>query len=124
MSSIGAFLADRRLRATLHPAANELAQRPRRRRLPPGLRSVEVALRAGIDPGYYAKLEQGRATAPSPEILDAVARALELTEAETAHLFDLASEIRRARGTGAREPIPAGVLEALDQVPEAPAYVI
>jgi transcriptional regulator with XRE-family HTH domain len=87
------------------------------------LRSAEVAVRAGIDPGYYAKLEQGRATSPSPEVLDAIGRALELNEAESQHLFDLASQLRRARPTLEPEYLPPGAREVLDGLAASPAYI-
>jgi transcriptional regulator with XRE-family HTH domain len=121
---LGSYLVDRRRRSGLGPSAEETARRPFRRKAPPGLRSAEVAVRAGIDPGYYAKLEQGRATSPSPEVLDALARALELNDAEWQHLFDLARRGRAtwhpARPTG----LPAGARALLDDLRSAPAYVI
>jgi transcriptional regulator with XRE-family HTH domain len=55
-----------------------------------GLRRTEVATLAGVSVEYYTKLERGALSGASPEILDAIARALRLDDAERAHLFDLA----------------------------------
>jgi transcriptional regulator with XRE-family HTH domain len=56
----------------------------------PGLRRGEVAALAAVSVEYYAKLERGALAGASAIILDAIARALQLDEAERAHLFDLA----------------------------------
>lgn len=82
---LGRFLQSRRAlispeRAGLHVSARRRVQ---------GLRREEVALLADISVEYYVRLEQGRATRPSPEVLDALARALELDDVERAHLQDL-----------------------------------
>jgi transcriptional regulator with XRE-family HTH domain len=59
----------------------------------PGLRREELAKLAGVSVDYYTRLEQGRSKSASPVVLDAIARALRLKEAERAHLFDLASPL-------------------------------
>jgi transcriptional regulator with XRE-family HTH domain len=64
----------------------------------PGLRRSEVAALAGISVEYYAKLERGALAGASPSVLDALARALQLDDAERTHLHDLA---RAADGTSA-----------------------
>jgi transcriptional regulator with XRE-family HTH domain len=56
----------------------------------PGLRRSEVAAVAGLSVEYYARLERGQIAGASTSVLDALARALQLDETETAHLFDLA----------------------------------
>jgi transcriptional regulator with XRE-family HTH domain len=56
----------------------------------PGLRRGEVAALAGVSVEYYSKLERGALAGASATILDAIARALQLDDAERAHLFDLA----------------------------------
>ena len=56
----------------------------------PGLRREEVALLAGVSVEYYTRLERGNAQGVSDSVLEALARALQLDEAERAHLFDLA----------------------------------
>ena len=61
------------------------------RRRVAGLRRAEVALRAGVSTDYYVRLEQGRDQHPSPQVLNALARALQLDEDATAHLHRLAN---------------------------------
>src|SRR5215470_18934554 len=82
---LGAYLKDRR--AKLDPAAFGL---PLARRRTPGLRREEVAQRANVSATWYTWLEQGRGGAPSASVLDRIARALMLTDAEREHLFLLA----------------------------------
>src|SRR2546422_5272760 len=65
----------------------------------PGLRREEVAVLAGVSVPYYTRLERGDISGVSQSVLEALARALELDDAERAHLFDLA---RAAQPTGAR----------------------
>jgi transcriptional regulator with XRE-family HTH domain len=93
----------------------------------PGLRRVEVAQLAGVSVEYYSRLERGNLTGVSDSVLDALARALHLDEAEHAHLYDLA----RAAGPAARKrhrPAPQGVRvnvqRLLDAMTEAPAVVM
>jgi transcriptional regulator with XRE-family HTH domain len=64
----------------------------------PGLRRTEVAALAGVSVEYYAKLERGAIAGVSASVLDAIARALQLDDAERAHLFHLA---HAADGTSA-----------------------
>jgi transcriptional regulator with XRE-family HTH domain len=87
----------------------------------PGLRREELAVLAGLSPDYYSRLEQGRQANISDEVLDALARALRLDEAERAHLHDLAAptERRNVRTQAVQRP-DAGLLRlmgALDHVP-------
>src|SRR5215813_14965904 len=58
----------------------------------PGLRRDELAMLAGISTEYYTRLEQGRDRRPSPQVLDAVARALGLDDEAAAHLHAIARE--------------------------------
>lgn len=94
-SEVNAFLTSRR--AKLTPERVGLAATGRNRRVP-GLRRNEVADLAGVSVEYYARLERGDLSGVSESVLDALARALELDEAERLHLADLA----RAAGPGAR----------------------
>ena len=67
----------------------------------PGLRREEVALLAGVSVEYYTRFERGNAQGVSDSVLEALARALQLDEAERAHLFDLAraaNSTARTRG--------------------------
>ena len=96
----------------------------------PGLRRGEVAALAGMSIEYYSKLERGALAGASASVLDAIARALQLDEAERAHLFDLA---RAADGTSAivrprrrstrRWSARASLLWTLEAVTTGPAIV-
>ncbi|MFD9338502.1 helix-turn-helix transcriptional regulator [Streptomyces sp. NPDC060028] len=87
-----------------------------------GLRREELAQLAGLSVDYIVRLEQGRATSPSPQVLSALARSLRLSAAERAHLFLLAGQA--APGPGQlSEHIPAGVRRLLDQLDGAPLSV-
>ncbi|WP_298121498.1 helix-turn-helix transcriptional regulator [uncultured Aurantimicrobium sp.] len=55
----------------------------------PGLRREEVATRAGISLSYYTRLERGNFTGASESVVNSLARALDLSETERIHLFDL-----------------------------------
>src|SRR4029079_11870530 len=83
-------LADflRRRRLAIRPGEVGLADGPRRRTA--GLRREEVALLAGMSVDYVVRLEQGRSSQPSTQLLAALARALRLSDDERAHLFHLA----------------------------------
>ena len=64
----------------------------------PGLRREEVALLAGVSVDYYTRLERGNLSGVSETVLEALARALQLDDAERAHLFDLARATQPCRG--------------------------
>src|SRR5437870_7740664 len=100
-SEIREFLTSRRAKIT--PEQAGLPTNGDNRRVP-GLRREEVALLAGVSVDYYTRLERGNANGVSETVLEALARALQLDEAERAHLFDLA---RAARTTPARRRRPA-----------------
>src|SRR5205085_5983605 len=85
-SEIREFLTSRRARIT--PEQVGLASFGPRR--VPGLRREEVAVLAGVSVPYYTRIERGDMNGVSDSVLEALARALELDEAEHAHLFDLA----------------------------------
>ncbi|MGX6449789.1 helix-turn-helix domain-containing protein, partial [Patulibacter sp. S7RM1-6] len=84
--ALGDFLRSRRGRLT--PDAVGLPTYGRRR--VSGLRREELAQLAGISPTYLTRLEQGTSTNASRSVVEALARALELDDAERAHLHDLA----------------------------------
>ncbi len=116
--ALGAFLRARRER--IAPARVGLAGGGRRRT--PGLRRAEVAARAGVATDYYARVEQGRGGAPTPAVLDALARALLLSEPERLHLHRLA---QRAGPPGAPVAAVAPQTHALlDALAGQPALVL
>jgi transcriptional regulator with XRE-family HTH domain len=88
----------------------------------PGLRRDELAMLAGISTEYYTRLEQGRDRRPSPQVLDAVARALGLDGDATAHLQSLGAPEAPRRRRGA-ERVRPGVQQLLDAWVGTPAYV-
>src|SRR3954447_13022595 len=81
----GEFLTSRR--ALITPEQAGLRSYGSRR--VPGLRREEVAVLAGVSVPYYTRLERGDMNGVSQSVLEALARALELDDAERAHLFDL-----------------------------------
>jgi transcriptional regulator with XRE-family HTH domain len=101
---LAAFLRTRRER--LAPGDVALAERRGPRRTP-GLRREEVAELAGISVDYVVRLEQGRGLRPSPDVLEALAAALRLSDDERVYLFDLAGQRpeSRKRAPG-RAPLP------------------
>ena len=98
-SDIRDFLASRRARIT--PEQAGLLPGGGRRRVP-GLRREEVAVLAGVSTDWYTRLEKGHIAGVSEDVLEAVARALQLDEAERTYLFDLA----RAARAGPHAPAP------------------
>jgi transcriptional regulator with XRE-family HTH domain len=94
------------------------------RRRVPGLRREEVAMLAGVSSDYYVRLEQGRDQHPSSQVLDALARALQLDDDATAHLHRLATPPTRPRRKAHRpEKVPAGILQLIASWNQTPAYV-
>jgi transcriptional regulator with XRE-family HTH domain len=113
------FLRIRRGRVT--PADVGLPAGARRRT--PGLRREEVARLAGMSVDYYIRLEQARGPRPSGQVLDALARALRLSEDERTYLFHLVGSAP-GPGAGPRRDVPAGILHLLDRLDDAPAMVL
>ncbi|MDT0444681.1 helix-turn-helix transcriptional regulator [Streptomyces johnsoniae] len=95
---------------------------PGGRRRAPGLRREELSQLAGISADYIVRLEQGRATNPSPQIVEALARALRLKQGERAHLFHLAGLAEPGPGVVPRHITP-GVHRILDRLNGTPVAV-
>jgi transcriptional regulator with XRE-family HTH domain len=87
-----------------------------------GLRREEVAMLAGISADYYLRLERGRDTNPSEQVLSALARVLHLDDVEHRYLRDLATPSRAARPRTRPERVPAR-LHSLLATLELPAFV-
>src|SRR5690349_5874927 len=116
-------LADflRRRREAIRPTEVGIADGPRRRI--PGLRREEVARLAGMSADYIVRLEQGRSSQPSTQLLSALARALRLNDDERDHLFHLAGhQPPPAEGIG--RLARAGLVRMLDLLGDTPAMVI
>jgi transcriptional regulator with XRE-family HTH domain len=118
------FLATRRARITPHQVGLPVHDTSRR---VPGLRREEVAVLAGVSIDYYTRLERGNLTGVSDSVLEAVARALQLDEAERAHLFELARTANDTPSTRRRRPTPPrvrpGLQRLVDAMTDAPALV-
>ncbi|POX64451.1 transcriptional regulator [Streptomyces sp. Ru62] len=120
-NELGQYLKARRARIT--PAQAGLMEGTGYRRVP-GLRREEVAALAGLSADYYARLEQGRERHPSPSVLKALARVLQLNPDAQRYLFALASPdaVGEPAGPADREPGP-NLLALLDDWSAHPAIV-
>lgn len=123
-SEVREFLSSRRDRITPDQAGLPVYGGNRR---VPGLRREEVALLAGVSVDYYTRLERGDLSGASDAVLDALARALQLDEAESAHLFDLARTA--SASPTARRPrkkadaVRPSIQRILDAMTDAPAII-
>ncbi|WP_215451716.1 MULTISPECIES: helix-turn-helix transcriptional regulator [unclassified Streptomyces] len=119
MDDLASFLRTRRSR--VDPAAVGIPTDSRRR--VEGLRREEVAHLSGVSVDYYVRLEQGRATQPSEQVLDALARVLGLDETEREHLDRLARQ-RRRRAKAPVGRVRPELVRVLDLVADAPALIM
>jgi transcriptional regulator with XRE-family HTH domain len=124
-NGIRQFLATRRARLT--PQQAGLPDFGGRRRVP-GLRREEVALLAGMSTEYYVRLERGNAKGVSEAVLEGISRALQLDDAERAHLHDLvrAANTRTSalpRRSAQAQQVRPGMQQLLDAMTQVPAVV-
>ncbi|MEV2221291.1 helix-turn-helix transcriptional regulator [Nocardia vinacea] len=123
-TAVREFLSTRRDRVS--PSDVGLPVTGTRRRVK-GLRREEVALLAGVSPEYYIRLERGRATGPSPAIVEAIATVLRLDEDERAHLERLLAaltpEARKHRKATVKDTVSPGIRVLLDSMDHLPAVV-
>ncbi|MGW0768352.1 helix-turn-helix domain-containing protein [Streptomyces sp. NPDC002676] len=121
-AELSEFLRSRRAR--LKPEDVGLRDFGRHRRVP-GLRREELAQLAGVSVAYYTRLEQGNGRNVSAEVLDSIARALRLTDAEHAHLTHLAKPKGHKKKPAARQQqVRATLRHLLDAIDGVPAYVV
>jgi transcriptional regulator with XRE-family HTH domain len=121
-AELSEFLRTRRAR--LQPEDVGLRGFGRQRRVP-GLRREELAQLAGVSVAYYTRLEQGNGRNVSAEVLDSIARALRLTEAEHAHLRHLANPQQYKKKPSLRpQQVRVAVQQLLDALDGVPAYVV
>jgi transcriptional regulator with XRE-family HTH domain len=121
-SEVRDFLASRRAKIT--PERAGLPAFGANRRVP-GLRREEVALLAGVSVDYYTRLERGNLSGVSESVLEALAGALQLDEAERAHLLDLAraaNATMRSRRRPGQQLVRPSVQRILDAMAGTPAY--
>jgi transcriptional regulator with XRE-family HTH domain len=122
-AEIREFLASRRARITPEQAGLPAYGGNRRVK---GLRREEVALLAGVSIDYYVRMERGNLGGASDAVLEGLSRALQLDDAELAHLYDLARASASAPARK-RKPAPATVPPSvqlvLDTIGDAPAWV-
>ena len=126
-AEIREFLTTRRARITPEQAGLPTYGGDRRR--VPGLRREETALLVGVSPQYYIRLERGDATGVSDSVIDGIAHALWLDDAERAHLLDLfrtagapsRARKRRAPASGRVRPT---IQRLVDAMPTVPAVVL
>jgi hypothetical protein len=122
-AEIREFLSSRRARLT--PEQAGLPAYGGNRRVP-GLRREEVALLAGVSVDYYVRMERGSLAGASDSVLDALASALHLDEAERDHLFALARQSGAAsvrRGRTAPASVRPALQQVLDAINDAPAWI-
>lgn len=119
MDDLAGFLRTRRSR--VDPSTIGIPTDTRRR--VEGLRREEIAHLSGVSVDYYVRLEQGRATQPSEQVLDALARVLGLEETEREHLHRIARQRRRpAKAPGGR--LRPELQRVLDLIADAPALIM
>lgn len=119
-NDLGEFLRARRAR--LRPDDVGLASHGTRRVA--GLRREEVAVLAGMNSDYYARLEQGRERSPSPQILDAISGALRMDDEAREHLYRLAGTAPDRERPQPRETVSPALRRLLDGYPNAAAFVL
>jgi transcriptional regulator with XRE-family HTH domain len=124
-SEVREFLATRRARIT--PTQAGLPVFGGQRRVP-GLRREEVAMLAGVSVDYYTRLERGNLGGVSESVLEALAGALHLDDAERLHLMDLAraandGAVSRGRRRSSPQRVRPGLQRILDAITDAPADV-
>lgn len=121
--SVKDFLSSRRAKIT--PDKAGLPAYGGNRRVP-GLRREEVAMLAGVSVDYYNRLERGNLQGVSESVLDSISKALQLDEAEHAHLFDLARAANTSpakRRKSSPQKVRPSVQRLLDAMTDAPAWV-
>lgn len=122
-ADIREFLSSRRAR--IAPEQAGLPAYGGKRRVK-GLRREEVALLAGVSVDYYVRMERGSLAGASDGVLDALASALKLDEAERDHLFHLARQSGAPSGPRRRRPaatVRSTLQQVLDAISDAPAWI-
>ncbi len=122
-AEIREFLSSRRARITPEEAGLPVYGGNRRVK---GLRREEVAMLAGVSVDYYVRMERGNLAGASESVLDALANALRLDDAERDHLFALARETNTSPTRRKRTPAPVvrpAIQQTVDAITDAPAWI-
>src|SRR3954447_19461054 len=122
-TEIREFLSSRRARIAPEQAGLPVYGGNRRVK---GLRREEVALLAGVSVDYYVRMERGSLAGASDGVLDALASALQLDEAERDHLLQLARRSRTPSGPRRRKSavtVRSTLQQVLDAISDAPAWI-
>jgi transcriptional regulator with XRE-family HTH domain len=114
-SELSQFLTSRRAKVT----PEQVGLRSYGQRRVPGLRREEVASLAGVSIEYYKRLERGNASGASDGVLEALADALRLDDAERAHLFDLARAASPVAQRRRHRPVQQRVRPAVERILES-----
>ncbi|MET7377059.1 helix-turn-helix domain-containing protein [Micromonospora arida] len=118
-NELGAFLSARR--ALVTPQQAGIPHLGVRR--VPGLRREEVAMLAGVSADYYLRLERGRDRNPSVQVLESIARVLQLDDEHVTYLLKLVADTpRKRRRRPRKETVPAGALKLLGSLVQ-PAFI-
>jgi transcriptional regulator with XRE-family HTH domain len=122
-AEIREFLSSRRARITPEEAGLPVYGSNRRVK---GLRREEAAMLAGVSVDYYVRMERGNLAGASESVLDALANALRLDDAERDHLFALARETNTSATRRKRTPTPVvrpAIQQTIDAITGAPAWI-
>lgn len=118
--ALSEFLTSRRAAVTPEMAGIQAAG-PRR---VPGLRREEVAVLAGVSADWYSRLEQGRQVTPSESVLAAIARVLQLDDAERDYLFNLSRPAPGIRAASTVASVRPGIIRMMRSLDNQPAFVL
>ncbi|MCX5042681.1 helix-turn-helix transcriptional regulator [Aldersonia sp. NBC_00410] len=122
-TEIREFLSSRRARITPEEAGLPAFGGNRRVK---GLRREEVAMLAGVSVDYYIRMERGNLASASDSVLDALAGALKLDDAERDHLLALARQSHTSPGRRRRAPatqVRPAIQQVIDAITDAPAWI-
>jgi transcriptional regulator with XRE-family HTH domain len=117
---LGQFLRARRAQRSPEDAGVLYAGR----RKVTGLRREEVAVLAGVNADYYTRLEQGRESNPSPQVLDALCRALDLDPDAREHLYRLAGTAPQTAPAPVPQTVSPQLRQLMDGYSSTPAFVL
>jgi transcriptional regulator with XRE-family HTH domain len=119
-NELGSFLRARRAATSVE----DVGLRSFGARRVPGLRRDEVAQLAGVSVDYYTRLEQGRETRPSAQVIDALAHVLGMDAADHRHAYALAQLLWVPPLPGARPPVDPAMVRLMDAWPDAACFVL